>query len=54
MFVLLEMRDSHLGNSINNYDCMGTTENEEVAISWKEKNLEYRYYMYCPGKEITQ
>lgn len=52
-YVLFEKADSHDSENINNYDCMGYTETENIAIEWRNSNIDSRTYKYCSNININ-
>lgn len=52
MYILLEMSKANGDLRLWNWDCMGYTKTEQVAMEWVSQNLDYRSYLYCPNKEI--
>lgn len=52
MYILFEAIHVYGDSSIMNYDCMGYTRSEGVAMAWVQQNPEFRCYKYCPKKEI--
>lgn len=53
MFILFEMSNARGGYTISNYDCMGYTANEQIAIMWVRQNPDFRLYKYCPLTELA-
>ena len=51
-WILLEKRNSSDDDNISSYDCMGCSNDEASAVFWRNKNREYRAFLYCPDREV--
>ena len=52
MYILFEMSNSRGGTELYNWDAMGYTIDEKLALMWVQQNPNYRCYKYCPDKQI--
>ena len=53
MYILFEMSSANGGTSIMNFDAMGFTKDEKLAIAWVQQNPNYRIYKYCPDRKVV-
>ena len=54
MFILFESTTTNEDEMhyFSNWDAMGHTDDENIALKWKNENPNYRCYIYCPDKKI--
>ncbi len=52
MYILLESTSGPIYTAdIDNIDCMGSADNENDAMNWRNQNLDYRTYKYMPVRK---